>query len=483
MRNGLDLGASMRSITRSKRVPREIERKYLVVDTSGGEPFYQRNAISQNVFSRTGPYVIGYDAARALYSNVVMAPVMWIMRVSTEAKARVQSRTDSVWKYAEDHELERLIERPNRFYNGNQLTKALLASYNLDGNAYILKVRNRIGEVIELWYLPHWLVRPEYPSGGNEYIEYYSFTPNGIAGRSPLVPSEEVAPRDMVHLRFGLDPENPRMGLSPLRSLLQEVFTDDEAARFSAGILRNMGVPGLLISPKTDVPMDPDAIVQTKQEVVAATSGPNRGNTLVFGRPTEAKQFGFDPGQLQLGELRNVTEERVCAIMGIPAAVVGFGSGLQSTKVGATMRELVALAWNTCIIPQQKDIADQFTQHLLPDFVGQPRRFRVRFDTTDVSAFQDDIDTKARTVGDMVSRGYLRLDRAQEMMGVEVDPSMAFYTLPANTVRIDENGNPIDPPPSQSPKPGVGDDTLPSSIQARLAGATNGNGTKPTEES
>jgi hypothetical protein len=34
-----------------------------------------------------------------------------------------------------------------------------------------------------------------------------------------------------VHFRFGLDPDDPRKGYSPLKSVLREVFTDDEAAR------------------------------------------------------------------------------------------------------------------------------------------------------------------------------------------------------------------------------------------------------------
>jgi hypothetical protein len=55
---------------------------------------------------------------------------------------------------------------------------------------------------------------------------------------------------------------------------------------------------------------------------------------------TTAMQLGFAPRDLDLSALRNVAEERVCAALGVPAAVVGFGTGLEQTKLGATMREL-----------------------------------------------------------------------------------------------------------------------------------------------
>lgn len=450
-------------------------------DSEAKELFIERSSIPQSVYSLTAPYVIGYDAARALYSNVVMAPVFWMMRVFTEARLRVQSRSDGVWEFQEDHDIELLIDTPNQAYDGDALWKSTICSYAVDGNAYWWKIRNRIGEVIQLWYLPHWMVRPEYNMDRTGFIDYYSFTPNGIAGTNSLDPNERILPRDMVHFRFGVDLENPRVGISPLRALLQEVFTDDEAARFSTAILKNMGVPGLIVSPKTDAgPMSPDNIKQMKDEVVEATTGRKRGNTLVFGKPTDLQQFGFDPNKLMLGNLRDIAEERVCALLGIPAAVVGFGSGLQSTKVGATMRELVRLAWNTCMIPMQKSLANQLTHQLMPDFVAQTRRFRTRFDTSDVSAFQEEIDIKSKTIIEQIMSGALRVDRGQEALGLEVDDTRKVYYIPNTVSVVDESGEPVDvkptPEPPTLPTPAGGDNGIPAPLAQRMNGngATNG---------
>lgn len=385
--------------------------------------------IPQNII---GQYLMG--SSSGLMSNVVMAPVLWIMRTFTEAVVRVQSRSpERIWEFVDDHPADLLVNQPNPYYNGGALWKATTISYTLDGNAYWRKVRNSFGGVIQLWYLPHWLVNPVYPTDGSQFISHYEV--HGM-GSQP----ERLLPRDVVHFRFGLDPENPRRGLSPLRPLLQEVYTDDEAASFSAHILKNMGVPGLILSPKSDGLPSPAEADKLKAYVQASFAGRGRGQTMVLGKATDVHQFGFDPGKLMLGDLRDIAEERVCAMLGIPAAVVGFGSGLQSTKVGATMRELVKLAWVQCLNPMQTDMADQITAQLLPDFVSQTRRFRFRFDTSEAAAFQEEDDLRAKRAAILVQAGILRIDRAQEIVGLEVDPTRKVYLQPSNAIPIGEDG-------------------------------------------
>ncbi len=416
-----------------------------------------------------------HDIQEGLDSNVIMAPVMWIMRTFTEATARVQSRNDEdVWKWKLDHDLEVLIDRPNDFYDGDGLWKATCASYVLAGNAYWWKIRNTFGEIIGFWYLPHFLVEPRWPEGNtNVFISHYEYKP--FAGGPPI----RLAPRDVVHFRFGLDLRNPRKGLSPLASLYREIFADDEAQNFTAKILQNMGVPGLIVSPASDKfnpsPQEAEAL---KAYLKSAFSGPNRGAPMVMQIPTNVTQFGFNPEQVMLTNLRDISEERVCAALGLPASVVGFGSGMQSTKVGATMRELRRLAWVQCLTPMQKSMAKQLTAQLLPDFQVQTRRFRVRFDTSDVAAYVEDDNEKAQRIGTLVQYGILRVDRAQEELGLEVDPTQKVYLRPSNSMPIDEKGEPI-----QAAKPAGAVDqsgeAIPAAVLARRNG--NGNGSKPEE--
>lgn len=438
--------------------------------------FYDASSIPQHLAPRS---------TTGLHSNVLMSPVMWIMRAFTEAQLVTQRRREDsgggiIWERALDHPLEILIDRPNPDYDGDALWKATALSYTMAGNAYWRKIRNAFGDVVQLWYIPHWMIRPAYDTNGVAFITHYEYS-GGLSG-------SQIPVRDVVHFRFGLDPENTRLGYSPLQAVMNEVLTDDEAALFSKQILSNMGVPGLVISPK-DPNYKPgvDEVARLQTYFNDAVSGDRRGRAVVMGRATEVIQFGFDPNKLMLPNLRDISEERVCSAIGIPAAVVGFGSGLQSTKVGATMRELVKLAWVQALTPMQVSMARQLTAQLLPDFVSQTRRFRARFDTSEVSAFQEEAKAEAERISLLVREGILRVDRAQHMLGLEVDPSRAVYLKdePAEPMAPTAGDVPDDPAtpddaPDESEPEDEGDDVtkMLNAIATRHGFATtNGNGT------
>lgn len=399
------------------------------------------------------PY--GRGVRDGLDSNVVMAPVNWILRNFTEAELRMQRRTKRMWDPLEDHRVVELIDRPNPYYDGDLLWKATVLSYVLEGDAYWLKVRNAFGEPIQLFYLPHFLVKPKSSRDGTELISHYEYRP-WWGG-----PKFDIPARDMVHQRFGLDPRDMKHGLSPLKPLLREVFTDDEAANFSATILRNMGVPGGVIAPSDGSALpNSDDIEEMREYMKSAFSGDKRGEWLVLGSPTKIEHFGFDPQALMIGNLRDIAEERVCAMLGIPAAVVGFGAGLQQTKVGATMKELRRLAWTSCLQPMQRSLARQVSGELIPEFQSQDRRFRLWFDVSSVPAFQEEETELTRRILMQVEKGVLRVDRAQEQLGLEIDENQAVYLRPIGSIAVPADGSPPAPPtPPPSPNgDGAGDE-------------------------
>ncbi len=409
-----------------KRSPAPVQTKGLTIIDDG---FIPRETTTLAEMMRGGRAEEGLDA------NVVMAPVFWIMRTFPDAVCRVQRQgEDDTWEYVERHKVQQLLKKPNEWYNGDALWQATCLSYVLNGNAYWQKVRNRFGQVIQLWYRPHWLVRPHSPPDGSAFIDYYEYDTGRGIQRLPV--------EDVVHLRFGLDPRDPRLGFAPLRTLLRELLTDMEAARFSIRILENMGIPGVVVSPTLSPTGEafepkPSEIDALKDYINTAFTGSGRGTTLVFGQPTTITQFGFDPAKLTLPDLRNAAEERVCAVLGVPAAVVGFRSGMEQTKVGATMAELVRLAWKQCLFPMQRTLARQLDTQLLADFVPDYEDTeRVSFDVSDASSLKEDAAELTDRVVKLVGAGVLRVDRAQAMAGLEVDDTQDVYLRPLTVMPV-----------------------------------------------
>lgn len=261
----------------------------------------------------------GREVGDGMNSSTVTAPLFWIARTFPEAPPMLwRIGAGGVEEPEPGHPLLRVLQRPNEFYSGVLLWMATIIDWKTDGNAYWFVSRNRSGTPLELWWMPHWMVDPK--GDDRTFITHYEY--RITSG------TYELRPEDVVHFRFGMDSEDPRRGLSPLKSVLREIFTDDEAAKFTASLLRNMGVPGVIVSPDSDEPPSADDLKITKAYVSEMFSGERRGEPLVLSGKTKVEQFGFSPEQLTLRELRRIPEERVTAVLGVPAIVAGLGAGL-----------------------------------------------------------------------------------------------------------------------------------------------------------
>ena len=197
------------------------------------------------------------------------------------------------------------------------------------GSAFWHKDRNSTRRVVGLTYLPHKEVAIQ--ATKTHIITGYKYTPEGA---SPI----EYQPEDIVHLRLGPDPFNLHLGRCPLASLGRWLAIDDSGGSWTAALLRNRAIPGLTMSVKPGIdPLNEDQMEKVKAHAEAEFAGANRGKTAFVGIPMDMHQMGFDPSQMDLSTLCNTAEERVTAVLGVPASVVGFGTGLEQTKVGATL--------------------------------------------------------------------------------------------------------------------------------------------------
>lgn len=378
-------------------------------------------------------------------NSIVAACVQWICRTFPEAPA-------ALWRVNDQGVRSRILLSDPRarmlrvlrfptstvlltrgYYSGVQLWQATLASRIIDGNAYWIKIRDQSpfrpggpsiagkGAVTQLWYMPHWMMEPRWPEDGSVFISHYEQKVNDKLITYPV--------QDVVHFRYGLDPGNVRKGLSPLHSLLREVYTDEEAARFTATMLKNMGVPGLVIAPSAGgVFRGNDAELQAiKGRIKEETTGDRRGEPLVFNRPTDVHQFGYTMQEMKFDEIRHIPEERVTSALGLPAAVVGFGSGLRMTRVGATMSELRDQAWQSNLIPTQREMAEEIATQLSPDFGLDDDTIEFGFDNSRVKVLQGDQGLQAERWARLVAAGIAKRSEARAAFDLPSGPEDDIY--------------------------------------------------------
>lgn len=405
---------------------------------------FQREALTSLLLPgslrRFGDIEHAADAA-----SVVMAPVLWAARTFPEAELQAERLTDGQWEAEPGHDLAALLRRPNPHYSGRALWMSVLADVLVSGNGYAILREDVSGTVREAWWAPSTVMKPRGTEA--EFITHYEYSPNGLPVR--------IEAKDVVHLRYGLDPDNQRLGRSPLSSVLREVLTDTEADNFTSALLQNMGVPGIVVSPEPGqaAPSDADAAA-TKTYLRDNFTGDKRGTPLVMSGATRIQQFGFSPEQLNLRALRRVPEERVTAVLGIPAIVAGLGAGLDRSTF-ANMAEAREMAYENCIIPLQGLVAEQLAMQLLWRFESNPDAVRLRFDVSHVRVLQEDETKKAERMARLVTAGIVTRAEARRATGFDADETDEVYHLPINVQPVPQ-GAPIEPPRQDGPIEPIG---------------------------
>lgn len=368
--------------------------------------------------------------SEANVNSAVVACLRWVMRTVVEPPA-VVVRLDAKGQEVIDaqHLAADLLRYPQRrlpggHMSGARLRQAIASCVTLDGNAYLIKESDLGGRVAALSFVPYGGIEPEAESGNSAALKGYrvkaSFNYGLDVSAGTLLP-----PEDVIHFADGVDPDNQLKGFSPLKALVRQVLTDNEASVYSHAILRNMSIPSFLVSPKgADIEIAPEAADQMRDRFQAATGGDARGSVIVPTVPIEITQIGFSPENLALDKMQRVPEERITAVLGIPAIVAGLGAGLDRSTF-SNMKEAREAATEQFLVPMWSMIADTFTDSLAGDALKPGEH--LRFDLRNVRALQEDEDNLYKRVNQSYAIGVTKRSEARAKLGLGSTPEDDVY--------------------------------------------------------
>jgi len=381
---------------------------------SDGPRFFNWAFDSPALFSRSR---INYESevGDVTRNSLVMAASRWVGSTIPEAPLVVLSNKTGKDEVVSNHPLVKLWKRPNPFHSGSTLLKCFALSWLTDGNVFFLKRRNARGVPVELYYLPHWMVFPRWPSDGSKFLSHYDYIVDGQATR--------YDPSEIVHISDGMNPLT-RRGTSPLRALMREIFSDNEAAHFSAALLINSGIPPYIVTSRDNADIDEESL---KEAIRRQSTGDHRGEPIVASGGIEIKQLSFDPDSLNLKACRMINEERVSAVLGIPAIVLGFGAGLERSTF-ANFREAREAYTESYLLPLWRHIAEELSLQLLTDFTTD-ETMRVSHDLTQVRVLQDDQNKLYARLTVGVRGGWIKRSEARAAVGLDVMPEDDVYLL------------------------------------------------------
>ncbi len=371
-----------------------------------------------------------------LSNSAVSAVVRSMGRAYGEPTMREYERVDGQDHIVEDSEVAALIANPNPFMEPEMIGLYAVAAISTTGAGYLHKVRNVLGDIIQLWPLYPEFIHPVTPQDGTEFLTDWKYTPPG--GREFPIPAE-----DIIQLRWEMNRHDFRLGHAPLQDVLLEVLQDHEAAEFSTALLTNLGVPGVVLSPKDpdERISDPTALAKDFQ---SKFTGTKRGQPFVGGAALQVEMVSFSPKDMDLTALRRVPEERISAVLGWPAILAGLGAGLTSTSGRGESSTLREDAIESTLIPLWKLAGRQLTRQLLFDeqSFGPPNPKRsLQMDLTEVRALKKDEKDEVDKIDTAVQGGWAMVSEARTLIGLPVKKNHEVFLRNISTfpVRSDED--------------------------------------------
>ena len=341
-------------------------------------------------------------------NSAVYATTDWIGKRLVSCPLAIQ---DLNGKPVRNHYLTPVLAAPDLNMDGPSLLRAMVRDALISGNGYAKLELSPRGPVRIAW-------RPADRMSvvGHEMPQAYHF--QNYQGRQ-----ETYMPEEVLHIRMDANPDKPAVGLSPLSNLLDEVLTDNEAAVYMQGLLRRRGASWVVVSPSSAAdsrPPTPDQVRQLERKLNTHFQSAEAGSAMVLPAPTSVTFPAAQPLR-GMSEVRATPEERITACYHVAASVVGLGTGLEQTKVGATMSEARRLSWQDGVLPLQRMFAAQLASKLLDTGL------RFEFDTSLVEELERDKTVEAQRVGALVSQGIITVYTAQETLGYKPDASAKVY--------------------------------------------------------
>lgn len=391
-------------------------------------------------------YNFGWGTAQGYAGNSLVYACI-DARASALASVAPEVRTkspDGKGEVLQDHPLTELLENPNPFYSWEEFIYLSEVYRLVSGDAYWWKGRNRAGAVVELWAIrPDWVQIKANPNS-NDFISYYEYNHDGLRVNIPV--------QDMVHHRRGVNPIDPQHGLAPLAAVMAEIGLDGMATEHVTALLDNYAIPPIHVKVKRKL-MNQAEADEIKRRMMSRMGGPRRGEPLVSDQDTEIAIVTTTPQQMELPDLRRISESRICAVFNVPPIVVGALVGLEHGTYSNYGQAREAF-WDECVGASLREYKGKIRKDLQrADFDD---RSVFGWNLSDVRALQEDEEKKRRFYLDSAKAGLITRGQFLDAIGMDKDSALDadYYLVPTNATERQEGEFPDPPaPPVALPPP------------------------------
>lgn len=307
------------------------------------------------------------------------------------------------WERQDNHPLERLISlEPNPNYNAFSFRQTMEVLRNTEGNAYALKVVDKMGKLLRLDILNPTRVQPQRdPTDGSVW---YSITLDD--GNPYLLPGFMVL--NIKHMSA-----NGEKGIRPIDVLRKSMDFDAQVKELALDQLDGVNHGIMLTVPNSG--LDQDAKDELVDRFLETYQKSGRSVMVLEGGLT-ATNFTSPAVDAQVLDVERITRNRVATVYNLPPHLLGDFSTTNLTTIEQQMQEFL----NLTIVPIIEQWEEEYNRKLLTpqDYAAG---YRIRFDTSALT--RADVATTAEKNQKAIRGGWKKPNEVRETEGLPPDPN------------------------------------------------------------
>lgn len=343
----------------------------------------------------------GYKQNEIIYACIELT-------ANTAAQTRLQVLSKGNDEPIEDHELRKLLERPNSWMTEFDFWVVTLVSMKLAGAAYWFKARAMGGQgpVTELWPLRPDLIAPIPGVDSDSVIAAWEYMPDGGV-RTVLDANDVLAFRRT-------DPLDFYKVVSPVGVLAKSADVDTSITNYLKKFFDRGAMPAGAL--KSKLKLSPMAITDLMNSWEKRYGGAeNWHKPVILDSDAEYQRTGLTFEEMDFSELDARNELRICMALGVPPILIGARAGLERSTF-SNYEEARRAWWQDHLIPLYKFLSDTIDLQLAPEF-GED--VDTEWDFSEVPALNESRDSMFTRANAGVTGGWFTVNMALREIGVE----------------------------------------------------------------
>lgn len=325
--------------------------------------------------SAAEPCIIGrrWRRERPTYASARLAGPKAMMR-------RVHLLQNRFVEETPNHPLVYIMNNPNPYTTRAKFMRQLVMDRYIGGNAFVLKARGELRNVLELWRLRPDRVKVITDDRGLPVAYLYT-----VGDTKTLYPAEDIIHFTEEH------PLSDHLGLSPVSVILPRAEADNYMRSMLGQFYAGGGTgPGAILTTSGRLPEPVKEEIRAGLRRLLNNPGAFRETLILEQGSSTYERLGLERGLTDAvpKEVNAVMESRIGLPFGIPGSILGLLIGYESSSY-ANKRADWQVLWDVTMTPLMADFDDGFTRSLCPEFGGIDE---LEFNLGDIRALQEDID-------------------------------------------------------------------------------------------